>query len=226
MPSWNPLPPRYAETLDALHTVAEHILATARYRAVGRIGLEPVRGGFATPLFDGRWIEVIGGDLVVRSEEGEVTTEPLTTLRSAGTLVGITPGLPPGIYEPATPLDVDAGLEVDPNAARAIADWYALGLQALETLTSAHRDASASAPTLWPEHFDLAITMEEVTFGASPGDAYHPGPYLYVAPFEKRSGAFWNEPFGAGRVGADVAAVTDAVQFFEEGRRQAQASSE
>ena len=53
MPSWNPLPPRYAETLDAYHTVAEHILAAARYRAVGRIGLEPVRGGFATPLLVG-----------------------------------------------------------------------------------------------------------------------------------------------------------------------------
>jgi hypothetical protein len=219
------LPPRYAETLDALHTVAEHILAAARYRAVGRIGLEPVRGGFATPLFDGRWIEVIGGDLVVRTEEGEVTTESLTTLRSAGTLVGIAAGLPSGIYEPATRRDLDAGLEVDPDAAQAIADWYALGLQALETTTSAHRDAAASGPTLWPEHFDLAITMEDVTFGASPGDADHPGPYLYVAPFDKRSGAFWNEPFGASRAGADVASVADAVRFFEEGRRQAQASS-
>ena len=226
MPSWIPLPPRYAETLDALHTVAEHILAAARYRAVGRIGLEPVRGGFATPLFDGRWIEVIGGDLVVRSEEGEVTSEPLTTVRSAATLVGVEPGLPSGIYEPATALDLDAGLEVDPDAAQAIADWYALGLQALETVMSAHRDATVSGPTLWPEHFDLAVSMDDVNYGASPGDGDHPGPYLYVGPFDTRTGAFWNEPFGASRAGAEVSSVADAVQFFEEGRRQAQTSSE
>ena len=224
MPSWNPLPPRYAETLDALHTVAEHILAAARYRAVGRIGLEPVRGGFATPLFDGRWIEVIGGDLVVRSEEGDVAREPLTTLRSAGTLVGIDPGLPAGTYEPATPLDLDAGLEVEPDAAQAIADWYALGLQALDTLASAHRAGAPTDPTLWPEHFDVALSVDEVTYGASPGDADHPGPYLYVGPFKKRSGAFWNESFGASRAGTEIASVADAVGFFEEGRRQAQNS--
>jgi hypothetical protein len=221
MPSWNPLPPRYKETLDALHTVAEHILAAARYRAVGRIGLEPVRGGFATPLFDGRWIEVIGGDLVVRSEEGEVTTEPLTTLRSAGTLVGVPPGLPPGIYEPATPLDLDAGLEVDPDAAQAIADWYALGLQALETVANIHRDESPTDPTLWPEHFDLALDFGEVNYGASPGDADHAGPYLYVGPWQRRSGAFWNEPFGASVGGAEIGSVDDAIAFFEEGRQAA-----
>jgi hypothetical protein len=224
MPSWNPVPPRYAETLDALHTVAEHILATARYRAVRRIGLEPVRGGFATPLFDGRWVEVVGGDLVVRSEEGEVTSEPLTTLRSAGTLVGVEPGLPPGIYAPATPLDLDAGLEVDPTAAEAIADWFALGAQALETLTSAFRDESPSETTLWPEHFDLALSIGEVNYGASPGDAGHPGPYVYVGPWTTRSGPFWNEPFGASRAGTDVTSVADAVAFFEEGHRQAQAT--
>src|SRR3954471_16923531 len=106
---WSPLPPRFADTRDALHIVAEHILGAARYRAVGRIGLQPVRGGIGTPLTDGRWIEVIGGDLVVRDETGEVTREPVTTLRSAGTLVGIPPGLPPGSYTPVTPLDLDAG---------------------------------------------------------------------------------------------------------------------
>src|SRR3954469_26009661 len=106
---WNPVPARLVETRDAMHTVAEHILAAFRYRAVGRIGLQPVLGGIGTPLTDGRWVEVVGGDLVVRDETGEVTREPVTTLRSAGTLVGIPPGLPPGSYTPVTPLDLDAG---------------------------------------------------------------------------------------------------------------------
>ena len=118
VPSWTPLRPRYRETRDALHTVAEHILGAARYRAVGRIGLQPVRGGFGTPLTDGRWIEVIGTDLVLRAETGEVQREPITTLRSAGTVVDIEPGMPATVYRPATPLDLDAGLGGRPGRRR------------------------------------------------------------------------------------------------------------
>jgi hypothetical protein len=221
---WNPSPPRLAETRDALHTVAEHILAAYRFRAVGRIGLQPALGGIGVPLTDGRWVEVIGGDLVVRDETGEVTREPVTTLRSAATLVGIPAGLPDGTYKPATPLDLDAGLEIDPDAAAALAAWYALVIDALGVFTAQHRDDTATEPTLWPEHFDLALSMGEVNYGGSPGDAEHPEPYLYVSPWAKREGAFWNEPFGATRSAAEVNGVGDAVAFFIEGRRQAEAS--
>jgi hypothetical protein len=219
--SWSTLPARYDETRAALHAVAEHILAAARYRAVGRIGLEPVRGGFATPAFDGKWIEVEGTDLVVRTEGGEVEREPITTLRSAGTFVGIAPGLPDGIYPAATPLDLDAGLEVDPDAARAIADWLALGQQALETFMAAHADESPSGPTLWPEHFDLALSMSEVNYGASLGDADHAGPYVYVGPWTRRDGAFWSESFGASRPAEAIGSVHDVLAFFEDGRERA-----
>src|SRR3954447_17991747 len=118
---WNPVPARLVENRDAMHTVVEHIPAAFRYPRVGRSGLQPVRGGIGTPLTDGRWVEVVGGDLVVREETGEVTREPVTTLRSAGTLVGIPAGLPRGTYAAATPLDLDAGLEIDPAAAAALA---------------------------------------------------------------------------------------------------------
>ena len=53
---------------------------------------------------------------------------------------------------------------------------------------------------MWPEHFDLATTLEErVNVGASPGDDRHPLPYLYVGPWstEELRDPFWNEPFGA-----------------------------
>jgi hypothetical protein len=204
----------------ALHTVAEHILAAARYQAEGHIGLRPVQHGFGTPTFDGRRVEVLGVDLVLFSGVEE-TREPITTLRSAGTFVGIEPGMSPEVYRPATPLDLDAGLEVDPDAAEAIAAWYELVADALGRFTSRHRDESPGAAQLWPEHFDFALPMGEVNYGGSPGDAQHPEPYLYVGPFTARTGPFWNEAFGASRSASAVASVDDAVAFFEEGRAQA-----
>jgi hypothetical protein len=61
------LPQQFAETRESLHTLAEHVLAAARYHAIGRIGLTVVEGGFATPPFgdDQRTIGVEGTDLVV-----------------------------------------------------------------------------------------------------------------------------------------------------------------
>jgi hypothetical protein len=219
---WSPLPPRFAETRDALHIVAEHILAAARFRAVGRIGLQPALGGIGTPLTAGRWIEVIGGDLVVREEEtAEVTREPVTTLRSAGTLVGIHPGLPAGTYAPVTPLDLDAGLEIDPDAAAAIAAWFALVADALGAFAAHHRNEQPTDATLWPEHLDIALSFGEVNYGGSPGDDAHPEPYIYVGPWTAREGEFWNEPFGASLAAGSVTDVAAAVAFFSEGYERA-----
>lgn len=218
--SWSPVPPRYTDTRVALHTVAEHVLAAARYQAEGRIGLRPVRGGFGTPTFDGRRVEVLGVDLV-RFDGIDELREPITTLRSAGTFVGIEPGMPVDVYPPATLLDLDAGLEVDPDAARALADWLELVSDALGEFAASHRDEGPGDAHLWPEHFDLALTMNEVTYGGSPGDAQHPEPYLYVGPFRPRTGPFWNEPFGASKPGAEVSSVDDAVAFFVQGHAEA-----
>jgi hypothetical protein len=221
---WNPLPPRYSDTLDALHTVAEHVLATARYEAVGRLGLRSVHGGITTPTFDGRRLEVVGGELVVYNGVDDVLREPVTTLRSAGTLAGIEPGMPATAYPPATRLDLDAGLEIDPDAEAAIAAWFELVTDALGEFGAAHVDENPTEAQLWPEHFDLAFTASEVNYGGSPGDAGHSGPYLYVGPFAARSGPFWNESFGASRPGSSIATVADAVAFFEAGRSAAQDS--
>jgi hypothetical protein len=217
---WSPRPPRYTDTLAALHTVGEHVLAAARYQAEGRIGLRPVQHGFGTPTFDGRRIEVLGVDLVVFNGIDE-QREPITTLRSAGTFVGIHPGMSPAVYTPATPLDLDAGLEVDPDAAAAIAAWFELVSEALGRFASAHRDESPAAPQLWPEHFDFALPMGDVNYGGSPGDGQHREPYLYVGPFTPRTGPFWNESFGASRAASTVRSVDDAVAFFEAGRAEA-----
>ena len=44
-------------------------------------------------------------------------------------------------------------------------------------------DVRAGQPVLWPEHFDLAIDVDEVNYGVSPGDGYHGAPYAYVGPW-------------------------------------------
>ncbi|HVN51751.1 MAG TPA: hypothetical protein VMT43_09975, partial [Acidimicrobiales bacterium] len=142
--------------------------------------------------------------------------------RAAGDLAGITPGAPRDVYTPATPLDLDAPLPVDPTAAARLADWYALADEALERLLTDAADGASAVPSvqLWPEHFDLATSIGEVNYGASPGDDHHPLPYLYVGPWTlpPPEGAWWNEPFGASLSETHVGSVDDAVAFFREGR--------
>jgi hypothetical protein len=71
---------------------------------------------------------------------------------------------------------------------------------------------------LWPEHFDVAITLDEVNYGASPGDGYLGEPYAYVGPFEPREGEFWNAPFGAARPLRELDGEITA--FFRAGRER------
>lgn len=71
---------------------------------------------------------------------------------------------------------------------------------------------------LWPEHFDVGLTVATANYGVSPGDSYHPRPYAYIGPPTTQSGPFWNAPFGALRSldpGDDVDAVVD---FFTQGK--------
>jgi hypothetical protein len=217
------LPASYDTTRRALHSVAEHVLAKARYLAVGRIGLAAAPGGFATPPFDGRVVRVDGTDLVVDDDSGERRV-PLTTLRAAGEQVGVTPGMLPDVYRPATPLVPDAPLEVEPDAAAILAGWLALGDEALARFTTELRRDNGEQPsdrTLWPEHFDLAISSSEVSFGVSPGDEAITEPYAYVGPWAKPlpgDAAFWNEPFGAAVRRRDIGTVDALVDFFRAGR--------
>jgi hypothetical protein len=59
-----PIPPSFGDTRAKLYLVAARVLGAARYAAVGRLGLEVVSGGFATPEFDGRRVGVTGNALV------------------------------------------------------------------------------------------------------------------------------------------------------------------
>jgi hypothetical protein len=73
---------------------------------------------------------------------------------------------------------------------------------------------------LWPEHFDLGVTVDEVDYGCSPGDAAIPQPYLYVGPHAGPPvrDAFWNAPFGAALTADRIRTDDDAVAFHLKGR--------
>ena len=81
-------------------------------------------------------------------------------------------------------------------------------------------DATESEAQLWPEHFDLATTIDEVNYGGSPGDDGHPLPYLYVGPWSLPDDGdpFWNEAFGASTTADASLTVEATVAFFESGR--------
>src|SRR5439155_19825041 len=162
-----------------LHRVAEHILAAARYAASGEIGLVPSPGGFRTPPFgaDGRFLAVDGTDLVA-GDATAVRRAVLTTIRAAAEFAGITPGTLARVYAPATPLDLDAPLTIDPLAARLLAEWYQLGGQALSRFAAGIPGDQPSSVVLWPEHFDVGISAAAVNYGASPGDEHIAEPYL------------------------------------------------
>jgi hypothetical protein len=210
-------------TITSLHVLAEHVLGAGLFAATGHIGLQVAAGGFGTPPsadadLGGRWV-VSDGALAVRRSDGSTERQAeITTVAAAAAFFGVTPGMPPTVYTPATELVLDAPLEVDRIVAEHVGVWLSLGDAALVRFASAHAGEDPTGSTLWPEHFDLGLSMAEVNYGVSPGDELHVEPYLYVGPWTPREGAFWNEPFGASVTASSINSVEDAVAFFEEGR--------
>ncbi len=216
-------PAELTTTRHALHCVAEHVLAAALHEATGRIGLRATPGGFGTPPFvrGGAECQIrVDGTGLVVAEAGSERRHRLTTIADAADHVGVVPGGPGAVYPLVTALEPDASLAIDEVAASIIHRWFAVTSAALEQFRRDHADRGPSIAQLWPEHFDLAITMDEVNYGGSPGDAGHDAPYAYVGPWDRDrvSGGFWNEPFGASRSLADVPSVASMVAFFESGR--------
>jgi hypothetical protein len=129
------------------------------------------------------------------------------------------------VFKPTTPCDLDAPLIVDADAAQRLADWYALGDEALRRLTIEIADDQPSGVTLWPEHFDVGIRAGEVNYGVSPGDSQVPEPYLYVGPtgldLPATDDAFWNQPFGAAVTWESIGSVEGALDFFRQGHQHA-----
>lgn len=215
-------PAQLAVTRAGWHRVAEHILAAALYAATRKIGLVPAPGGFRTPSFgtDGRILAVDGTELVVSGAAGTKRTA-LRTIRAAAEFAEVTPGAPAHVYKPATPLELDEPLMIEPHPARLLAEWYSLGVQALSRFAAEIPGDKPGAAVLWPEHFDLGMTAAAINYGASPGDDHITEPYLYVGPHDgppPGDPAFWNGPFGATRTLRQIGTVAVAAAFFRDGR--------
>lgn len=219
--------PDLTTTRRTLHALAEHLLAGDLARRTERIGLRPTPGGFGQPEhLDGdrrRRLRIDGTSLVVL-DDGAERWFPLTTARQAADDSGAALGPPDGAYDPETTLAPDEALALDAEAAGQLAVWFDLVARALEEVRRRHADASPTIVQLWPEHFDVACTIDEVNLGGSPGDADHPEPYLYVGPWSVPAGAFWNEPWGASASWREVPDVDAAVAFLEDGLGRARAA--
>ena len=189
----------------SLHAVAEQVLAGPQYRAGGTIRLGVTPGGFAQVTGA---LRVEGTDLVTGDRR-----VPLTgTIADVAAAAGVAAGVPEGLYGDHADWADGERLALDPTAAGVLAAWFARGDAGLRAF------APGEEPVIWPEHFDLAISLDEVNYGVSPGDAGHGSPYAYVGPWTPRDGPFWNAPFGAVR-GADELPDADAVAaFFTAGR--------
>lgn len=226
-----PLPAAFETTRRALHALAEHVLAPARYEANGKIGLRYTRAGFGTPYFGaGRQVRVEAGLLVVETGEGPEGSQwiPVGTLGEAQRAAGVRHGAPE-VYDPSTPGEPEARLAIERDAAEAVGDWFGFCASVLEQIRAETSDATSVQ--LWPEHFDLALDLGDeaagrrANYGGSPGDDHHPEPYLYVGPWvpPRGGGGFWNEPFGASLSYAELLAAPDqrahALEFLRTGRR-------
>ncbi|HZN83577.1 MAG TPA: hypothetical protein VFC01_28420 [Mycobacterium sp.] len=201
----------YVDTRCQLRGVAESLIAGPQYRASGTIRLAVRPNGFAGVSFP---LAVHGTELVWPDGAAPLAG-PVDALAAAA---GVAAAPPDGVYEIVDPLPTDAFLRLDTAAA----DWihrshYAGGHAIKKVLPEAH-------PVLGPEHFDVAAAEDEVNYGVSAGDDYHPTPYAYVAPWTARIGPFWNAPFGAVYPldpAHDVDALAlDIADFFQRGRKE------
>lgn len=197
--------PDDVETRRSLHAVAELLLAGPQHAAHGTIRLAPCPGGF-TAIRD-PFTSVVGGQLRVGDRAVELAGR---TVRDVADAAGVVPRGLEEVYPDGCGLDEQHLLRVDPAAAERLHAAFAAGDAALaELFPDVER-------VLWPEHFDLGITVDEVNYGVSPGDGFLDEPYAYVGPWrtDGLEGAFWNAPFGSARA---LREVDDLAGYLAEG---------
>jgi hypothetical protein len=197
----------YVDTRRQLRGVAESLIAGPQYRASGTIRLAVRPAGFTGVSIP---IAVHGTDLVFPNGSCPLVG-PVSAIAA-----GFDPGPPDGVYDIVDPLPADAVLNLDVAAAEWIHRSHYAGGHAIKNVMPDQH------PVLWPEHFDVAATDNEVNYGVSAGDDYHPTPYAYVGPWTQRTGPFWKAPFGAIyplAAADDVDALTSRIaDFFERAR--------
>jgi hypothetical protein len=188
-----------------LHGIAECLLAGPQYQATGEIALAITPGGFGTTA--GSELRLDGLELVA----GDTRLPATGRFGDLADKLGVAFGAP-GIYPDGSGTGRDDIVDLDPGAARLILDWYALSDAALRVLDPDQQ------PILWPEHFDIAILLDDRSYGSSPGDDFHPSPYAYVSANDHDDGPFWNAPFGGLRDASEFRSTGDLAAFWREGR--------
>ena len=189
-------------TRRSLHGVAELLLAGPQHEDSGTIRLTVADDGFRTVAAPR--VRVAEGMI---ASEGDAVAIDGRTADELGQLLGIEPRSP-GLYSDGSGVTTDEVLLVDAGHARHVLGALARGAAALRAFRPDHE------PVLWPEHFDVGITVDEVNFGVSPGDGFLAVPYAYVGPHGAFSGPFWNAPFGAAR---PLDELPDPAGWFAEG---------
>jgi hypothetical protein len=196
----------FSRTRRSLHGVAELLLAGPQLALSGSIELRAVAGGWATVAVPD--VRVEGGDLVDGS--GRRLMLDGRTCAALARELGLTAAAP-GVYDDGSGVSADEELAVDPAAADEVTRAFSWGDTALRALAPGER------PVLWPEHFDIAVTVDRVNYGVSPGDATSDRPYAYVGPWEAVRGPFWNASFGAARPLHDLGSADAVLSFFRQG---------
>jgi hypothetical protein len=201
----------YEHTRRQLRGIAESLIAGPQHRAAGTIRLAVRPDGFTGVAVA---LAVHGTEFTWPGGSAELTG-PAAGIAAAA---GLAFGPPVEVYPLADPLPADTVLDIDPAAAELLYRSLYAGGHALKHLLP------EAGPVLWPEHFDVAASADEVNYGVSAGDDYHPGPYAYVGPWTPRTGDFWNAPFGAAMPldpDHDVDTLArDVEEFFQRGRAQ------
>jgi hypothetical protein len=195
----------FETTRRSLHGLAELLLAGPQYEQSKDIRLRATDGGFATVSEPD--VRIDGVELVV----GGIRHPLDGTVADIAARAGLTPRGLSDVYADGSGVGLDDVVSVDAEAAAEIAHAYSRGDAALRALSADEE------PVLWPEHFDIGISLGEVNYGVSPGDTHVQEPYAYVGPWTPRSGSFWNMPFGATRPMRELPDVDAVEAFFREG---------
>jgi hypothetical protein len=204
-----PDPTALAATRRRLHGIGESLMAGPQRRAGGRFTLRVTPGGFATT-----------GSPALRVDGTEIVVDESRRVAIAGTFadladaLGVEFGPPPDAYPDGSTAGAADETSLDTVSARLILDWYLIADAALRVL------APRQTPILWPEHFDVAILLEDSSYGASPGDGFHATPYAYVSSANHGDSDFWNAPFGAIRSHRQIHGIDDLVTFWSTAQDQ------
>jgi hypothetical protein len=198
--------PALVATRRQLHGIAECLLAGPEYEATGEIALRVTPGGFGTTA--GPEMRLEGRDLLA----GDRKVPAAGSFRDLAGRLGVKFGEPTIGYRDGSGAQPDDVVDLDPAAVGVIVDWFALSDAALRVLDPGQQ------PILWPEHFDVAILLDNRSYGSSPGDDSHPLPYAYVSAHDHDGGPFWNAAFGALRDAGEFGSIKELVAFWREGR--------